>query len=158
MKQSHVFSDRPINPAIQRSALSGIILRPYGQGWKTLRCITQQALCGFGVGKTSLAEKIALEIHAASSVTNENASEPMDIRPIVQKITGNILYSIVFGKRFDFNDPGFETIKRMTYMGFQGWPLSLARYVPQWVTRIIKPLMPHLRRRGKIRTHCNVCQ
>ena len=103
----------------------------------TLRRFTQQALCGFGVGKTSLEEKIASEIHAASSVIDENASEPMDIRPIVQKITGNILYSIVFGKRFDFNDPDFEIINRMTNMGFHGGPLSLARYLPHWVTRII---------------------
>lgn len=137
VKQSNVFSDRPSIPGFQRTAASGIILRPYTQGWKTLRRFTLQTLRDFGVGKTSLEEKTALEIDAACDVIDASVGKPFEIQPVMQKITGNVLYSVVFGKRFDFNDPDFEIINRMTNVGFQGGPLALTRYLPNWVTRIL---------------------
>ena len=51
---------------------------------------------------------------------------------------GNVLYNIVFGKRFDFNDQNLEIINRMTTIAFSAdGPLSLARFLPRWVIRII---------------------
>ena len=122
VKQSNVFSDRPSIPGFQLTAASGIILRSYTQRWKKLRRFTLQTLRDFGVGKTTLEDKIALEIDAASDVIDVSAGEPMETRSVMQKITGNVLYSIVFGKRFDFNDSDFEIINRMTNIGFQGGP------------------------------------
>ena len=137
VKHSHTFSDRPSIPGFQTSASSGIILRPYNKGWKSIRRFTLQTLRDFGVGKTSLEEKIVMELDAACDAIGEYAGEPLEIRPVMQKITGNVLYSIVFGKRFDFNDPDFQIINRMTNISFQGGPLSSTRYLPNWVTRII---------------------
>ena len=36
--------------------------------------------------------------------------EPLEIAPILLNIVGNVIYGIVFGTRFDHDDPKFETV------------------------------------------------
>ena len=136
-----MFSDRPNFLAMfQRfkpSPPSGIIFRSYTHQLKTLRRFTLQTLRDFGVGKSSIEEKIAIETGAASTIIETTDEKPIEISPILQKIVGNVIYGIVFGKRFEFSDPDFDIIRRMSNIAVQGQSqTSVTNFFPRWISWI----------------------
>lgn len=140
VKQADVFSDRPNHLPSLRNIMKdggGIIFQSYGEKWKAVRRFTLQTLRDLGVGKTSIAERINIEKEAAADVFRAMNGEPFDISEILQKMIGNIIYGIIFGKRYDFDDPDFDIIRRMcnTVVGGQGVS-NPANFFPSWVTKI----------------------
>lgn len=141
VKNADVFSDRPNHlPALKNIMKDGggILFQSYNEKWKALRRFTLHTLRDFGVGKTSIEEKVIIEIEAAASIFKETNGEPMDISPILQKMVGNVIYGIIFGNRYDFGDPDFEMIRRMcdTVVGGQGLA-NPANFFPRWITKLI---------------------
>lgn len=141
VKQAHVFSDRPNHLPAVRNIMKdggGIIFQGYGEKWKALRRFTLQTLRDLGVGRTSIGERITTEIEAAAAVFRATKGEPFDISEILQKMIGNIIYGIIFGKRYEFDDPDFEIIRRMCDTVVAGQGLSNpANFFPRWVTKLI---------------------
>ena len=80
--------------------LAGIILQKYGQTWRKLRRFTLQSLRDFGVGKTSIEEKIFIELEAVNKALQDTNGEPVCTSEYTQKLVGNVLFGIVFGKRY----------------------------------------------------------
>ena len=70
-----------------------------GHQWKVLRRFTLQTLRDFGVGKTSIEEKIFEEIDAAYKDFETLKGRPTDVRLLTSMMISNIIYGIVFGKR-----------------------------------------------------------
>lgn len=66
---------------------------------KECRRFTQQALRGFGVGKTSLEKNIANEVETLSAYLTETKGEPILFARPVKKLVANVIFGIVFGKR-----------------------------------------------------------
>lgn len=141
VKQADVFSDRPNHlPALKNIMKDGggILFQSYNQKWKALRRFTLQSLRDFGVGKTSIEERVIIEIEAAADVFMRTNGEPSDISTILQKMVGNVIYGIIFGNRYEFDDPDFDIIRRMcnTVVGGQGLS-NPANFFPKWITKII---------------------
>ena len=65
-----------------------------------MRRFTLQTLRDFGVGKSSLEEKIMIEVEAATRYLEEVKSEPTEMAALLQMMIGNVIYGIVFGKRY----------------------------------------------------------
>lgn len=99
VKQSEDFSARPsrLMKDIQKGGF-GVVMES-GQRWKIMRKFTLQSLKDFGVGKTSLEDKIVVEIEAATAFLNEVKGNPTDIRLLTSMIITNVIYGIVFGRR-----------------------------------------------------------
>ena len=70
-----------------------------GHPWKVLRRFTLQTLRDFGVGKTSIEEKIFQEIDAASKEFETLKGQPTDVRLLTSMMISNVIYGIVFGRR-----------------------------------------------------------
>ena len=70
-----------------------------GPAWRELRRFTIQALRDFGVGKTSIEEKVITEVDELSRVLTGWNRKPGAINPVLQKVVGNIILGIVFGRR-----------------------------------------------------------
>ena len=139
VKQSDVFSDRPVFlPVFNRikpAPTAGILFRGYSHQWKTLRRFTLQTLRDFGVGKTSIEEKIVIEIEAAKKTFDVAKEDPVEIAPILHNVVGNVIYSIVFGTRFEYDDPQFDIIRQLTNNAVSGQgATSAANFLPRWVT------------------------
>ena len=79
---------------------TGVLFSHFDHHWRTLRRFTLQTLRDFGVGKSSIEEKILVEINAASTVLQERNGQPMIVAPLLQNIVGNIIYGIIFGQRY----------------------------------------------------------
>ena len=144
VKQAHVFSDRPnFLPAFRRvfkNGPEGILFQGYNHTWKTLRRFTLQTLRDFGVGKSSLEEKIMAEIDAVSDVLETMKGAPIEIASVLRKAIGNVIYGIVFGKRFDFNDPELDIIQRMSNVAVGGIGIgNVTNVFPLWLCAIFAP-------------------
>ena len=53
----------------------------------------------FGVGKTTLEDKIMLEVDAATDVFLKAGGEPKSYRHLTSMMITNVIYGICFGKR-----------------------------------------------------------
>ena len=64
-----------------------------------MRRFTLQTLRDFGVGKSSIEEKIMTEVDAVAKVLKDSKGEALFTAPLMRNITGNVIYQIIFGQR-----------------------------------------------------------
>jgi hypothetical protein len=83
---------------INTNFIAGVIWQS-GEPWKVLRKFVLQTLRDFGVGKTSLEEKIMHEVDAANEVLTASEGKPFDVRLLTSMMITNVIYGIVFAKR-----------------------------------------------------------
>ncbi|XP_078525379.1 cytochrome P450 2C8-like [Lissotriton helveticus] len=105
------FADRPENPITDAtSKRKGIISGQYGRGWKEHRRFTLSTLRNFGLGKKSMEERILEETSHLLQYFKNNMGAPFDPLFVLDNAASNIICSIVFGKRFEYDDPFFQKI------------------------------------------------
>ena len=133
------FSDRPTFLWLFKSAVKdgkGIIFGSYDHEWKTLRRFTLQTLRDFGVGKSSIEEKITVELKAASEVLECTGGNAIEMRPVLENLIGNVIYGILFGRRLDYDDPQFKRIHQLVETIVRGKSVvRLATFFPEWFIR-----------------------
>ncbi|XP_076083135.1 cytochrome P450 2H1-like [Mytilus galloprovincialis] len=86
------------------------LIHSNGQEWVDIRRFTMVALKDFGVGKQSIEEKIQDEVGLLMELFSKQGKKPTDCRKMFPKATSNIISSIIFGSRFDFDDPEFNNL------------------------------------------------
>lgn len=105
------FADRPESPITDvTSKRKGIVSAQYGQSWKEHRRFTLSTLRNFGLGKKSMEERILEETSNLLQYFKKNMGAPFDPIFALDNATSNIICSIVFGKRFEYDDPLFQEI------------------------------------------------
>lgn len=75
------------------------MLSQYGESLKQLRRFTLQALRDFGVGKTSLEQKISTEVESLTACLQKIDGKPLRVARPLQKLVANVIFGILFGKR-----------------------------------------------------------
>ena len=78
-----------------------------GEVWREHRKFTVSALRNLGLGKTSFADKIQEELTAFCKVLDKTEGADTDPANALQTAIANIVCSIAFGKRFDYDEPVF---------------------------------------------------
>ena len=69
-----------------------------------------RALRNFGMGKRSLENKINEEGLCLVRCFEQQDEKPFDPQPFVQNAVANIICSISFGHRYDYDDPDFRSL------------------------------------------------
>ena len=101
-----------------------------------MRRFTLQTLRDFGVGKSSIEEKITVELKAASEVLETSGGNAIEMAPVLQNIIGNVIYGILFGRRFDYDDPQFKRIRQKIETLVNGQSMvRLTSLFPEWFIR-----------------------
>ncbi|XP_013394794.1 cytochrome P450 2U1 [Lingula anatina] len=113
VKQGHVFSHRP------RMYLDKIfnerdgeyfgLIGTDGERWKSQRKFALTTLRDFGFGKMSLGDKIQEEVDALIDEILQRDGAAIDLKFLLVPAVSNIIHSIVFGYRNQFNDQEFQT-------------------------------------------------
>ena len=85
-------------PPTQLFVFTGIIMET-GPHHKSLKRFTLRALRYFGVGKSSLEEKIKDEVQIVLAVFDAQQGVPFDPKQLFDKAVSNIICSIIFGQR-----------------------------------------------------------
>ncbi|XP_066283597.1 cytochrome P450 2U1-like [Branchiostoma lanceolatum] len=109
VKNAETFSSRPrpLNPILATYKTKGVAQEPYGPTWKEHRKFMLTSLRDFGVGKRSMEGKILEETRALADEISKKENQSFCISNMMQVTVSNVICSIVFGSRYEYDDPKF---------------------------------------------------
>ncbi|XP_072030468.1 cytochrome P450 2U1-like [Amphiura filiformis] len=128
--QNKLISDRPYTDIEEKlgGKGNGIVLSS-GSPWIEQRRFTLRAFSRFG--RRCFEDKISTEASALIREFLKHGGKAFDPETLFPKATSNILCSVVFGKRFDYDDPEFERLLHITNRQIELiGPGLVALYVP----------------------------
>ncbi|XP_073530050.1 cytochrome P450 2C5-like [Phyllobates terribilis] len=148
VNQAEYFSDRPNMPALSDYSRGYGIGFSNGHNWKAMKRFTLSTFREIGVGKRIIEDKINEETNCLVQTFKSYKGEPFDNTMIMNAAFCNIIVSILFGHRFDSNDPKLERlliivmdITRLLgtpiYLMYNAYP-SLFRWLPGSHKAILK--------------------
>ncbi|XP_072013184.1 cytochrome P450 2J4-like [Amphiura filiformis] len=102
--------DRPPFPQDNPDELlNGLgVLMSSGEQWKEHRRFSLNVLRGFGVGKRSFEDQIATESAYLMKEIQSRQGQPFEPTLLFCNAVSNVICSVVFGKRFEYDDPEFK--------------------------------------------------
>nr|AAI62826.1 Zgc:195056 [Danio rerio] len=108
------FAGRPHLPIIEWITKGlGIVMVTFNNSWKQQRRFAQHTLRNFGLGKKSLESRVLEESQYLIAEMLKDEGRPMNPQHAVQNALSNIICSIVFGDRFDYNNKRFEYLLKI---------------------------------------------
>ncbi|XP_034566461.1 cytochrome P450 2K1-like [Notolabrus celidotus] len=102
------FGERHIFPIFYDVNQGHGILFANGESWKELRRFALTTLKDFGMGKRIAEERILEECQHLIQVFEHHEGKPFDSSRPVNHATSNVISSIVYGSRFEYDDPRFQ--------------------------------------------------
>ncbi|XP_061315289.1 cytochrome P450 2H1-like [Pezoporus flaviventris] len=108
--QADDFSGRGNLPLLKRLFKGAGIVTSNGETWKQLRRFALTTLRDFGMGKRSIEERIQEEAHFLVERIRNTHEKPFNPGRFLIHAVSNIICSIVFGDRFDYEDKKFLTL------------------------------------------------
>ncbi|XP_056379789.1 cytochrome P450 2D15-like [Hyla sarda] len=116
INRSEDIADRPRFPIYEKVGCAGetkgIVLARYGSSWKEQRRFTLSTLRNFGMGKRSLEERVAEEARCLCSAFKAQKDQ-FDPHFLINNAVANVICSISFGDRFDYDDAKFQRLLRL---------------------------------------------
>ncbi|XP_040921000.1 cytochrome P450 2K1-like [Toxotes jaculatrix] len=115
------------------------VLWSNGDSWKEMRRFALTNLRDFGMGKKACEDKIIEECDYLTEVFKKFKGEAFDTSQPMNYAVSNIICSIVYGSRFEYNDPKFtsmvdQTNRRIQLVGSPSIQMyNLYPWISKWV-------------------------
>ncbi|KAI4884382.1 hypothetical protein NFI96_011229 [Prochilodus magdalenae] len=108
------FSGRPQNLLVSHvTEGKGVIMADYGPVWKEHRRFALMTLRNFGLGKTSMEDRILGETKHVIARLEKSAGGYINPQTLFHGAASNIIYLVLFGFRFDYED---NTLKQFIHL------------------------------------------
>ncbi|XP_041673057.1 cytochrome P450 2K1-like, partial [Cheilinus undulatus] len=107
---SDAFSEREVSPIIHDMELTDGIGFANGDSWKEMRSFAMTNMRDFGMGKKACEEKIIEESRYLVESFMAKNGKAFDSAQLVNCAVSNIISSIVYGNRFEYDDPMFVSM------------------------------------------------
>nr|XP_054754753.1 cytochrome P450 2C15-like [Lytechinus pictus] len=115
VKQADVTSNRiPLPFLAQTMGYTGGIAFSEGEPWQELRRFSLSALRNFGMGRRGIESRIQEEAHILCDAFAGKSGEAFDAMHLTNAAVSNIICTITFGRRLEYDDPIFiDMIRRL---------------------------------------------
>ncbi|XP_077130954.1 cytochrome P450 2K4-like [Ranitomeya variabilis] len=107
------FGERAIDPIFEAAFNGHGVLFSNGEQWKSMRRFMLATLRDFGMGKKSVEARIQDELISLIESFRSHNGKPFDAHMLINTAVSNVICSIIFGKRFEYDDPTFEKLIKM---------------------------------------------
>nr|XP_008508619.1 PREDICTED: cytochrome P450 2D14-like [Equus przewalskii] len=142
VNRSEDTSDRPRVPVMEHLGLQphaeGVILARYGRAWREQRRFSVSTLRNFGLGKKSLEQWVTEEASYLCAAFADQAGRPFSPNALLNKAVSNVIASLTFGRRFEYNDPRFLKILEL----MEDFLKEAAGFLPEVLDAI--PVLLHI--------------
>ncbi|XP_029103965.1 cytochrome P450 2K1-like isoform X1 [Scleropages formosus] len=105
--QAEEFGERGITPINQIVNNGKGLAFGVGESWKTMRRFTLTTLRDFGMGRSTIEDRIVEEAQRLLDIFQQHQGKPFDPTVNIYSAVSNIICQLVFGHRFKYNDPVF---------------------------------------------------
>ncbi|XP_067317340.1 cytochrome P450 2G1-like [Anolis sagrei] len=99
-----------------------------GERWKKLRRFTLCVLRDFGMGKRTIEERIQEEAQFLLEDFRQTKEKPFDVTFFLSRAVSNVICSIVFGNRFDYEDKDFQNLVEIVNSSFREISTAQAQF------------------------------
>ncbi|XP_041035170.1 cytochrome P450 2C18-like [Carcharodon carcharias] len=110
IERGHDFSGRYLFPVLKKISNGYGVAFSSGERWKQLRRFTLSTLRNFGMGKRSIEERIQEEAQFLVTAIRSKKEIPFSPNFPLRCAVSNIICSIIFGERFEYEDKTFLTM------------------------------------------------
>ncbi|XP_068941453.1 cytochrome P450 2K1-like [Petaurus breviceps papuanus] len=107
------FVSRPEIPIFQKIGEGHGIVFSNGETWKIMRRFALHNLRDFGMGKKLIEVKIQDEVHYLITKFGSHKGKPFDTSIILKHASSNIICSILFGNRYEYDDSEFQYLLKL---------------------------------------------
>uniref|UniRef100_A0A8C5R4M3 unspecific monooxygenase n=1 Tax=Leptobrachium leishanense TaxID=445787 RepID=A0A8C5R4M3_9ANUR len=108
IERGDVFGARGHLPLLDKLSSGGHgVIYSNGDRWKELRRFSLMTLRNFGMGKRSIEERIQEEAQFLTEEFRKTNGQPVDPIFYVSRAVSNVICSVVFGDRFEYDDQRF---------------------------------------------------
>ncbi|XP_063351792.1 cytochrome P450 2K1-like isoform X2 [Pelmatolapia mariae] len=105
-----VFGDRSPTKIVHELTKGHGVVWSNGDSWREMRRFALTKLRDFGMGKRACEDKIIEECQHLIEVFKKFKGEAFDTTQAINCAVSNIICSIVYGSRFEYNDPEFTSL------------------------------------------------
>ncbi|XP_041814106.1 cytochrome P450 2K1-like [Chelmon rostratus] len=113
------FGDRDPTQIMEDNSQGHGVLWSNGDSWKEMRRFALTNLRDFGMGKKVCEDKIIEECDYLIEVFKKFKGEAFDTTQPMNRAVSNIICSIVYGSRFEYDDPEFTSLVDLTNRNIQ---------------------------------------
>ncbi|XP_070588589.1 cytochrome P450 2K6-like [Erythrolamprus reginae] len=107
VNKADVFAERASVPIFDDLSRGFGVVFSHGENWRVMRRFMLTTLRDYGMGKRSMESRIAEECSFLVKKFESYKGKPFEFRGIMRAAVGNIIVSILLGKRYDYEDPKF---------------------------------------------------
>nr|XP_056712813.1 cytochrome P450 2K6-like [Euleptes europaea] len=113
VNQADAFAERPKIPIFEDYQHGHGVVFSNGEEWKVMRRFTLTTLRDYGMGKKTIEDRIVEECCFLIQKFESFDGKPFETTSNINAAVSNIIVSILFGKRYEYEDPKFIRLVHM---------------------------------------------